>query len=216
MVSSTVDNTPKEQGSLAATTTPTSIQSPPPSTPATAPKVAPAPQKPVKEELPEQIEEFDNFLQTTVKKYVGLSNELGGPLSEQAAHVQKTLEQERRFLLVATKTKKPEMGGPDFMELFTPMQTEAGKVIAIKDNNRGHALFNHLSAVADSIGVVAWATIENKPFKHVEESLGSAKYYGNRVLKEFREKCVHQLGVLKMVANVNQGPKASRVAQLVL
>jgi len=27
-----------------------------------------------------------------------------------------------------------------------------------------------------------------KPHKHVEESLGSAQYWGNRVLKEFREK----------------------------
>lgn len=193
MVSSTVDNTPKESGSLAAATSTTSIQSPPPATPAAqreAPKAAPAAPKPVAEDLPEAIEEFDAFLNTTVKKYVEISNQIGSPLKEQAAHVQKTLEQERRYLLVSIKTKKPDMGGADFMQLFEPMQSEATKVVEIKDKNRGHALFNQLSAVADSIGVVAWVTIDNKPFKHVEESLGSAKYYGNRVLKEFREKYI--------------------------
>ena len=191
MVSSTVDNTPKDSGTLAAATSTTHIQSPPPSTPLAqleTPKAAPAAPKPVAEDLPEAIEDFDTFLNGTVKKYVDLSNEIGGPLKQQAAHVQKTLEQERKYLLVATKTKKPDMGGADFMQLFEPMQSEAGKVMEIKDKNRGHELFNQLSAVADSIGVVAWVTFDNKPFKHVEESLGSAKYYGNRVLKEYREK----------------------------
>lgn len=58
----------------------------------------------------------------------------------------------------------------------------------IRDSNRGGPLFNHLSAVSESIGVLAWVTVDPKPHKHVEESLGSAQYWGNRVLKEYKEK----------------------------
>lgn len=63
-------------------------------------------------------------------------------------------------------------------------------VTEIREANRGSSLFNNLSAVSESIGVLAWITIEPKPFKHVEESLGSAQYWGNRVLKEYKEKYV--------------------------
>lgn len=74
------------------------------------------------------------------------------------------------------------------MTLLRPLQGEVGIVVDIKDQNRGSPFSNQLSAVAESIGVVGWVTLDNKPFKHVEESLGSAQYFGNRVLKEFKDK----------------------------
>jgi adenylyl cyclase-associated protein len=74
------------------------------------------------------------------------------------------------------------------MVLLRPVQGEVGMVVDIKDRHRGSPFSNQLSAVAESIGMVAWITVENKPFKHIEESLGSAQYFGNRVLKEFKDK----------------------------
>lgn len=76
------------------------------------------------------------------------------------------------------------------MELLTPLQTEIAAVIELRDANRGSPVFNHLSTVAEGISVIGWVTVENKPHKHIEESLGSAQYWGNRVLKEFKDKCV--------------------------
>ena len=58
----------------------------------------------------------------------------------------------------------------------------------IREANRSSLLFNHLSAVSESIGVLAWVTVDPKPHKHVEESLNSAQFWGNRVLKEYKEK----------------------------
>ena len=80
------------------------------------------------------------------------------------------------------------MVGADYMDLLKPLQDDLRTVIDVRDANRGSPVFNHLSAVAESIGVVAWVTMDNKPFKHVDESLGSAQYFGNRILKEFKEK----------------------------
>ena len=58
----------------------------------------------------------------------------------------------------------------------------------IREANRSSPVFNHLSAVSESIGVLAWVTVDPKPHKHVEESLNSAQFWGNRVLKEYKEK----------------------------
>jgi adenylyl cyclase-associated protein len=56
---------------------PTSATSPP--QPASQPAAPPTPA----EQIPESIEDFDNFLNTTLDKYVKFSTELGGTVAEQ-------------------------------------------------------------------------------------------------------------------------------------
>ena len=97
---------------------------------------------------------------------------------------------QRNFILITTKAKKPDMSSPIFMQLLNPLQDSITSVNDIRDANRGSPVFNQLSAVSESISVLAWVTVDTKPHKHVEESLGSAQYYGNRVMKEYKEKWV--------------------------
>lgn len=80
------------------------------------------------------------------------------------------------------------MMSPSYMELLKPLQDELQAVTDIRERNRGSPLFNQLSTVSESISVLAWVTVDTKPFKHVEESLGSAQYWGNRVVKDNKEK----------------------------
>lgn len=58
---------------------------PPPNNTSVAPTppVAPSVPKPVAEPLPESIEDFDAFLNSSVDKYVQASNELGGLVAQQ-------------------------------------------------------------------------------------------------------------------------------------
>jgi adenylyl cyclase-associated protein len=80
------------------------------------------------------------------------------------------------------------MGSATFMQLLQPLQDTIMTTNDIKDKGRKGPFDNQLSAVADSITVLAWVTVEQKPHKHVEEMLSSAQYYGNRILKEYKEK----------------------------
>ncbi|KAL7629070.1 suppressor of rasval19 [Parahypoxylon ruwenzoriense] len=155
-----------------------------------APK--PAPQEP----LPESIEEFDAFINQSVDKYIKASNKLGGLIAEQASKVLEGFRQQRRFLLISTKARKPDISGPEmvvYQELLKPINEALMAVGSIKESNRGSPVFSQLSAVAEGIMVLAWVTVDNKPFKHVEESLGSAQFFGNRVLKEHKDKDLDQV-----------------------
>ncbi|KAB8290053.1 hypothetical protein EYC80_010379 [Monilinia laxa] len=149
---------------------------------------APAIKEVVKEPIPESVAEFDNFIQGAVKKYVNLSDEIGGVVAEQASSVLKAYVGQRRYILITTKSKKPSMSDEPFQKLIKPLQDSFTAVDEIRKANRSSPYFNNLSAVSESIGVLAWVTMDNKPFKHVDESLGSAQYYGNRVLKDFKDK----------------------------
>lgn len=143
------------------------------------------------EELPESVEDFDSFLKSSVDKYLDLSKQLGGLIAEQAELVNKGFQEERKFLLITTKAKKPNLSAPEDMDayqaLLKPINESLMAVVNIKESNRGAKESNQLSAVADGIMMLAWVTDEAKPHKHVDNTLGSAQYYGNRVIKDFKD-----------------------------
>jgi adenylyl cyclase-associated protein len=152
--------------------------------------------KPKEEPLPESIEEFDAFLKGPLEKYAELSKSIGGLVGDQAAEVVKGFKEQRKFLLLTTKAKKPDLSGPEirvYQDLVKPINETIMAVTKIKDDNRGSPFFSQLSAVSEGIMVLAWVNIENRPYKHVDESLGSAQFFGNRVLKEQKDKDPQQI-----------------------
>ncbi|CAK7222370.1 suppressor of rasval19 [Sporothrix curviconia] len=171
-----------------------SVSTPAPAAaPAAAPKAAPAL---AAEPLPESVEEFDVFLEGAVAKFVDLSNKRGGLVAEQAAKVQEGFRAQRTFLLITTKAKKPDLTGAEmavYQDLLKPINEALMAASAVKDANRGSPDFNQLSAVSEGIMVLAWVTVANRPSKQVEESLGAAQFFGNRVLKEFKDKDPQQV-----------------------
>lgn len=105
----------------------------------------------------------------------------------QAAKVLQGFKEQRKFLLITTKAKKPDLTGSDtstYQNLLKPINEAIRASNEIKDSNRPSPFFPHLSTVADGMIVLAWVTVENRPFKHVEETLGSVQYWGNKVLKD--------------------------------
>lgn len=65
-----------------------------------------------------------------------------------------------------------------------------GAVNDIREANRASPLFTHLTTVSEGISVLGWVTIEPKPADYVTEVLSSAQFYGNRIIKEYKEKSV--------------------------
>src|SRR3569833_563744 len=100
---------------------------------------------------------------------------------------------QRQFLLLTTKAKKPDLTGTGmsvYQDLLKPLTEAVMAVTNIKEANRGSAVFNNLSAVSEGIMVLAWWTLENRPWKHIEDSASSAQFFGNRILKVFKDKYV--------------------------
>ncbi|KAL7785964.1 adenylate cyclase associated N terminal domain-containing protein [Trichoderma ceciliae] len=163
-----------------------------PATPLSDTAVAPLPPtlKEPQEALPESIEDFDVFLNTSLDKYVKLSNHLGGVVAQQASYVLKGFQEQRRFLLIATKAAKPDISGPSltvYQKLLKPINEALMTATELKESNRPDPMYSHLSAVADGIMVLGWVTVDRRPFSYVEESLSAAQFFGNRVLKEQKD-----------------------------
>ncbi|KAG5984024.1 hypothetical protein E4U55_006320 [Claviceps digitariae] len=147
------------------------------------PKLSSAPNV---EQMPEAIEEFDQLISSSVYKYVKLSNEVGGVVAKQAAKVLQVFQEQRKFLLITTKAAKPTPTA--YQNILKPVNDALMAVTELKDSNRQDPMFTQLSAVADGIMMLAWITLDSRPYKHVESSLSSAQFFGNRVLKEQKDK----------------------------
>ncbi|KAK4245782.1 adenylate cyclase associated N terminal-domain-containing protein [Corynascus novoguineensis] len=169
-----------------------------PAPPQTA--IGPSPPAAAPEPVPEFIEEFDNLIDQSLAKWLKISNDIGGVVAEQAAKVVEAFKEERKFLLITTKAKKPDLGGADmavFQDLVKPIGALMTAVGNIKDLNRGHEHYNNLCTVAESIMGLAWVTIDTKPYKHVEGSLAAAEFWGNKILTANKNKDEQQINWVK-------------------
>lgn len=102
----------------------------------------------------------------------------------QAQAVLQAFEAERTYLLIATKAKKPDPQPP---ELLKELHRHTSTVDEIRAANRASPLFQHLSTVAEGIVALFWIG-ETGTADFVGDILGGAQYYGNRVLKDYKEK----------------------------
>ncbi|TLD38853.1 adenylyl cyclase-associated protein [Venturia nashicola] len=157
------------------------------------PTEAKAPPVPPKEDLPPSIVDFDTLIFGDVKAYHTLSTQssIGGLLREQADAFMKAFEAQRQFLLVTTKAKKPDLASPAYMDTLKGLQKYMTQVDDIRQGNRASPLKDHLAMIADGVGALAWVTIDPKPQDYVAELFGGAQLYGNKVLKEYKDKYAH-------------------------
>ncbi|KAH1702784.1 hypothetical protein KXX12_002261 [Aspergillus fumigatus] len=168
-------HSPKHVGSATAT--------PEPTAPVPVNTVAP-PAPPAAPSLPPQIEDFDALINGDVRSFMDLGEKIGGLVAEQSKAVLQAFEAERTYLYVSTKARKPEPQPP---ELMTALHNASDTINNIRESNRASPLFNHLSAVAEGIVALGWF-FEPKPADFVSEIVGGIQYYGNKVLKEYKEK----------------------------
>lgn len=146
------------------------------------------------EPLPASISDMDAIMDNEVKAFVDCGKGLDPLVQEQAAAVAKGFADQRRFLMVTTKAKRPDPQSQTFMDLLKDLQQDLGTAGDIKDSNRGSPMKEHLAMVAEGISTLQWLVMDaGKPADVVGEMIGGAEMYGNRVLKTYKEGYVYQM-----------------------
>lgn len=132
------------------------------------------------------VQGFEALLRGPVQAYLALSRTIGGDVQTQASMVEKALLTQRQFLGVAAKSRQPDKHG-----LVTLLQPTSEQIQAIQDfrqKNRTSKLFNHLSAISESIPALGWVTIAPAPAPFIKEMSDACQFYTNRVLMDYKEK----------------------------
>lgn len=74
---------------------------------------------------------------------------------------------------------------------MTELHRSTSTVDEIREANRPSPLFTHLSAVSEGIVALGWI-VDKRPGDFVTDTLGGAQYYGNKILKEYKDKSVRK------------------------
>ncbi|KAI9318919.1 adenylate cyclase associated N terminal-domain-containing protein [Dichotomocladium elegans] len=154
---------------------------------AASPAAIPAPVAPT-DQTPAIIQKLDDAVSPFLENYISLSKEIGDLVETQAALVAEVFDAQKTIVHISVFAKKPEMTSAIFMKLLEPIQKALSGVVSLKDQNRGHPLFNHISAVAEGIPALGWFTVEPTPVPFIREMKDAAQFYGNRVVKDWKEK----------------------------
>ncbi|XP_053123518.1 adenylyl cyclase-associated protein 1 [Hemicordylus capensis] len=135
--------------------------------------------------IAEHVQAFDTLLTGTVAEYMAISREIGGDVQKHAEMVHAGLMTERALLLTASQCQQPAAN--NFSSLLKPISEKIQVVQSFREKNRGSKLFNHLSAVSESIPALGWVAMAPKPGPYVKEMTDAAMFYSNRVLKEYKD-----------------------------
>ncbi|KAF4552033.1 putative adenylyl cyclase-associated protein [Elsinoe fawcettii] len=140
-----------------------------------------------KSSLPPALADFEELIDDQLAKYVDSSKELDQTIADQALSLATAFKAQQRILLVVTKAKKPDMTSPALGELVSSLQHALGAVNDIKDSNRSSPYKDHLNMVSEGTSAPMWI-FDPKPADYLGEVIGGVQLFGNRILKEYKEK----------------------------
>jgi len=108
-----------------------------------------------------------------------------GNLVEQAALATKALIQ------TASESKAPDASA--MQGVLGPLSGKIQEIVAYRDAHRATKEKNTLWAIAESAGAFGWVAVPKTPGPYVKEMVGSAQFYTNKILREFKGKDENQV-----------------------
>lgn len=138
-------------------------------------------------EKSKSVIEFEKLISDYVKTFVDKSNSIGAEVAEAANELLNAFKSQAKFLEIVSISKKPDFSDPKFLSLLNPINLRIGKINQIKDENRKSEFSNHLSTISEGSPMLGWIVSET-PVSLIPEFKGSAQFWSNRILKDYKEK----------------------------
>lgn len=98
------------------------------------------------------------------------------------------------------------------MSLLAPTSQQIQLIQEFREKHRGSPLFNHLSAISESIPALGWVAISPTPGPYVKEMNDAGQFYTNRVLKEWKEK--YNSKMIQILTNLHERMTISNSVKL--
>ncbi|XP_068093043.1 adenylyl cyclase-associated protein 2 [Hyperolius riggenbachi] len=130
------------------------------------------------------VEAFDTLLVGALEQYLANSKIIGGDVETHAGLVENAFKAERAFLVYASQHQKPSE--EEIVVILKPVSERMLEIQTFREKNRGSQMFNHLSAVSESILALGWIAVTPAPGSYVKEMADAAAFYTNRVLKDYK------------------------------
>uniref|UniRef100_A0A2K6FPF9 Adenylyl cyclase-associated protein n=1 Tax=Propithecus coquereli TaxID=379532 RepID=A0A2K6FPF9_PROCO len=103
------------------------------------------------------VEAFDKLMNGMVAEFLNNSRILAGDVETHAEMVHSAFQAQRAFLLMASQYQQPQEN--EVATLLKPISEKIQEIQTFRERNRGSNMFNHLSAVSESIPALGWIAV---------------------------------------------------------
>ena len=134
----------------------------------------------------ESLSVYESITGGPLASFISTSNSIGGDLAQHAAMITAAFQAQRQFLQTASESKQPSSA--DIQKLLKPTADLINQIQQFRETNRRSDVFNHLSAISESIPALGWVSVAPTPAPYVKEMKDAGMFYTNRVLKDWKEK----------------------------
>ncbi|KAG7092399.1 hypothetical protein E1B28_008756 [Marasmius oreades] len=150
---------------------------PPPSTPA-----------PAIQEVPKSVVAYDeSIVKAKLTPFLELTRSFAGAsVVEITDLIEQQFKDLHDLLLMTSTCTKP--GDNELQEVLSPIKTNIEAITRMKEANRkDRDWFPHLMVLGEGAQFIVWV-IQPKPGSYINEIKDQVLYYGNRVIKDYKEK----------------------------
>jgi len=132
------------------------------------------------------VKAYQELIDGPLKVFLEKCGEIGGDVNTIGGMLQKAFDAQKEFLVIVSRSKQPS--DADFQTLLKNTASSIEEIQAFREKNRRSDLFNHLSALSESIAALGWVAVAPAPAPFVLEMNNAGQFYTNRVLKDWKEK----------------------------
>ncbi|XP_077209364.1 adenylyl cyclase-associated protein 2 [Paroedura picta] len=154
----------------------------------------------VDEDVAPYVKAFDRILNGSVADFLRNSKILDGDVKIHAEMIRAAFQAERAFLLLTSQYQEPQES--EVAILLKPISDKILEIQTFRERNRGSKMFNHLSAVSESVPALGWIAVAPKPGPYVKEMNDAATFYTNRVLKDYKHSDLRHVDWVKSYLNI--------------
>ncbi|KAI0340134.1 hypothetical protein BDW22DRAFT_1360659 [Trametopsis cervina] len=158
-------------------------------TPVPPPPPPPPPPAAVPAAIPESVVAFDEqIIEGKLKPLVKLTGSFASQsVIDQVALIEKEFKTLRDFLQLVATCKLPDK--QTLEPLLMPLSKDIEAVARAKEANRKDRDWNnHHTFLAEGAPAVGWVVVSPKPAPYVQSIKEATEFYGNRIIKEWKDK----------------------------
>ncbi|CAI5454506.1 unnamed protein product [Caenorhabditis angaria] len=134
--------------------------------------------------IPPDVQAYDSAIGDLIESWSQVSDKIGGDVITAKAKVLKTFDQFRNFLWFAAGNAKPS--DDEVNKMIGKIGESMQEITDFKDSKRNTPQFNHLSAIAETMGALGWV-MSKTPAPVIKDYIEASMFFGNRIMKEFKE-----------------------------
>lgn len=129
---------------------------------------------------------FTDIVNGPLAQYLQISATIGGDVAEHSKLVRDAFNAQLQYIQLANDSAQPSQN--EIISFLKPTSDKISAIQNYREKHRSSPLFNHLSAISESIPALGWVTVTPAPAPYVKEMNDAGQFYTNRVLKEWKEK----------------------------